>query len=67
MVRMGSGTDGKDGIGSPMVRSASVSGGIGSPMLRPKLAKSRSVSYRYQLSTTFSTTKGLRVSLDPFS
>ena len=58
MVRMGLGTD---GIGSPMVRLGSVSGVIGSPMPSPKLARSVSVSYRYRLSTTFSTTEGPRL------
>ncbi len=58
MVRMGSVTD---GMGSPMVRLASVSGVIGSPMPSLKSAKSVSVSYRYKLSTFFSTTEGPRL------
>jgi hypothetical protein len=60
MVRMGSGTD---GIESPMIRLALVSGGIGSPMPSLKSAKLVSILYRYQLSTTFSTTEGPRLNL----
>jgi hypothetical protein len=39
---------------------------IGSPMPRFGIAKSVSVSYRYWLSTTFSTTEGPRLRMNPY-